>query len=90
MKTLYYHIQGRVQGVGFRYFTKEIALQHDVFGWVRNRNDGTVDGILQGNEQNLTDVLVLLQEGPLFSKVKKLESKEITTDETFSDFTIHY
>lgn len=43
-----YHYSGRVQGVGFRYTVKNIALQYDVTGYVRNLPDGRVEMCLEG------------------------------------------
>ena len=46
--------RGRVQGVGFRYHTKQIALGFEVVGWVRNRNDGTVELQVMGEEEEVS------------------------------------
>lgn len=49
--------EGRVQGVGFRYTTKEIATGFDVCGWVRNLPDGTVELQIQGEDEEVEDYL---------------------------------
>ena len=41
-------VHGRVQGVSFRYFVMECARRLDLFGWVRNRYDGTVEVMVEG------------------------------------------
>lgn len=51
------HFAGRVQGVGFRYTARSIALQHDVSGYVRNLADGRVKLVLEGAESELDRVL---------------------------------
>jgi acylphosphatase len=43
-----YVVRGRVQGVGFRYFTQAAAVQEDVQGWVRNLPDGSVEALASG------------------------------------------
>ena len=48
MKTLHLTIRGRVQRVGFRAYVKYKADQHGVSGWVRNRNDGSVEAVVHG------------------------------------------
>lgn len=53
---------GRVQGVGFRFLTRTIALRHGVFGWVRNVFDGRVEVLAQGNEDDLGSFLNDLRE----------------------------
>ena len=47
--------EGRVQGVGFRYQTKQIALGYDVIGWVKNLPDGRVELQIMGEEEELHD-----------------------------------
>ncbi len=47
------HFGGRVQGVGFRYTARNIALQHDVAGYVRNLADGRVELVLEGSETEI-------------------------------------
>ena len=51
------HFSGRVQGVGFRYTARSIALQHDVSGYVRNLPDGRVELVLEGTEAEMDRVL---------------------------------
>ncbi len=51
------HFSGRVQGVGFRYTARSIALQHDVSGYVRNLPDGRVELVLEGTEVEMDRVL---------------------------------
>lgn len=46
---LYAVVEGRVQGVGFRYFTQERAVLLGLNGWVRNRWNGTVELIAEGS-----------------------------------------
>jgi acylphosphatase len=51
-----YHYSGRVQGVGFRYTVKNIALRYNVAGYVRNLPDGRVECCLEGPEGELDDM----------------------------------
>jgi acylphosphatase len=44
---------GRVQGVGFRYQTTQVAARFDVVGWVANRDDGTVELVAEGTGREL-------------------------------------
>ena len=44
-----YVVSGRVQGVGFRYFTQDTALHEGVTGWVRNLPDGRVEALVEGD-----------------------------------------
>ncbi|MEM9479940.1 MAG: acylphosphatase [Verrucomicrobiota bacterium] len=47
------YFTGRVQGVGFRYSTKEIAKGFDVTGWIKNLNDGRVEMLVKGDEEEV-------------------------------------
>ena len=57
-------VEGRVQGVGFRYFTQERAVFLGVTGWVRNRWDGTVELVAEGPRADLEILLKAVQRGP--------------------------
>jgi acylphosphatase len=59
-----YLISGRVQGVGFRYFTKDAADREGVGGWVRNLPDGRVEAVVEGEEEAVTRVERVLWQGP--------------------------
>ena len=55
-----YLFSGRVQGVGFRYTTKNIAIQHDVAGYVRNLPDGRVELVMEGAPREIDAVIQAL------------------------------
>ena len=61
---LHANVEGRVQGVGFRYFVQQTANQLDLSGWVRNRWDGTVEVVAEGDRQALEKMLTALRRGP--------------------------
>ena len=66
-------ISGRVQGVFFRMETKRVADNCEVLGWVRNRRDGTVEAVFEGNEENVNSILEWCKDGPRFANVKKVD-----------------
>ncbi len=66
-------IQGRVQGVGFRYSTLAKARAIGVKGFVRNRDDGTVEVVAEGNERKCKNFLDWLKEGPPGAIVRNVE-----------------
>lgn len=66
-------VVGKVQGVGFRVYTRESAQRHGVNGWVRNRPDGTVEVFAEGNEMDLTEFLTDLYRGPIMSHVEDIQ-----------------
>ncbi|MEA3349790.1 MAG: acylphosphatase [Chloroflexota bacterium] len=61
---LHARVDGRVQGVGFRYFTLENANRLGLTGWVRNRWDGTVEVVAEGSRKSLIALLQKLRRGP--------------------------
>ena len=56
-KRIHVVVEGRVQGVGYRMFVRDMAVQYQVCGWVRNRPDGTVEAVLEGEEMAVNEVL---------------------------------
>jgi len=66
-------IFGRVQGVGFRAWTERQAEKLNLSGWVRNRSDGSVEVMAEGENQEVDFFLTLCQKGPLFAKVMRIE-----------------
>ena len=57
-------ITGIVQGVFFRMETQRAAEQHNVVGWVRNRRDGSVEAVFEGDRKEVDAVLDWCREGP--------------------------
>ena len=51
------HYSGHVQGVGFRYTTRQIARQYDVTGFVRNLSDGRVQLVVEGQDAEVSQLL---------------------------------
>jgi acylphosphatase len=65
-----YVITGRVQGVGFRYFTQDAALREGVTGWVRNLPDGRVEALVEGDAEAVTRVERAVRSGPRGARVE--------------------
>ena len=74
MVSLRLQIGGRVQGVGFRYSMREEAQRRGVRGWVRNRRDGSVEAVLQGNTQELEALVAWARQGPPGARVTDVRS----------------
>lgn len=66
-------VTGRVQGVGFRYFVEREAIRLGIFGWVRNRRDGSVEAVFSGTPAQVEAMLKAARKGPPASSVEKLE-----------------
>lgn len=81
-------IAGRVQGVGYRYFTQVVATQLGLRGYVRNRRDGTVEVMVEGPRRVIDRFMEELRRGPYLAVVKNVEVTWGETTGTFSGFTI--
>ncbi|MEL4317690.1 acylphosphatase [Leifsonia sp. YIM 134122] len=57
-------VHGGVQGVGFRWFAREEAARLGVSGWIRNRDDGTVEAVVEGADAAVDAMLAWLRVGP--------------------------
>jgi len=66
-------IYGKVQGVGYRYFTEKIAKNLNILGYVKNLEDGTVEVVAQGKEEDLQKFIEQLKIGPFLAKVEKID-----------------
>ncbi len=66
-------IRGDVQGVGFRYFLVRNAQALGLHGWVRNRDDGTVELVAEGSRRDLEQLLRAAREGPRMAGVADVE-----------------
>lgn len=77
-------VTGRVQGVGFRYATCRQARQQGVRGWVRNRLDGRVEALLQGDTPAVDRVIAWCHRGPLGASI---ESVEVSWEEPIEEST---
>ena len=72
-KTLHLVMQGRVQGVGYRYSMCHEAERLEVCGWVRNRSDGAVEAMVQGEAEAVDALLTWTHRGPPFAKVERVD-----------------
>ena len=70
---LHAYVEGDVQGVGFRYFVVRSAQDHNLTGWVRNRYDGRVEVVAEGELADLNRLLAQLRQGPTSSDVKNVD-----------------
>ncbi|MGI8633527.1 MAG: acylphosphatase [Solirubrobacterales bacterium] len=69
-------VSGNVQGVFFRDTTQSRAREHGVQGWVRNREDGTVEAVFEGSVAAVTEMLEFCEHGPERADVNGVEVTE--------------
>ncbi|HEY4202347.1 MAG TPA: acylphosphatase [Devosiaceae bacterium] len=69
MRTVHVIITGRVQGVGYRDWCERAALVRALNGWVRNRDDGSVEALFCGDDEEVEDMIAACQRGPAAAAV---------------------
>lgn len=67
-------IRGRVQGVGYRYWTADQATALGLDGWVRNRADGSVEAVFAGAAEAVDEMLARCRSGPPLARVSAVET----------------
>lgn len=85
-----YIIHGKVQGVGFRYYVRSISIKMGVYGWVRNKFDGTVEVMAIMREDQIKNYEKKLEIGNGYSNVDYIEKNEIKLNKEYLSFEIVY
>ena len=87
-----YHIvvHGRVQGVGFRYYTLQQAKTLGVRGWVKNNLDGTVEIDAQATKDKMDRFLSAVKKGSPHSRVEHLDVEERKGAKSYKSFQVKY
>ena len=83
-------VTGRVQGVFFRQSLKAKSIQNDVFGWVKNLQDGRVECLLEGNVKNISVLVKWVNSGPANAIVENVEVHNEKFDNEFTKFDVLY
>jgi len=90
LKALHIIVHGVVQGVGFRYFTLDVARELGLEGYVKNKPDGSVEIEAQGEDWALNELLSTVRVGPRSAHVSGVEVREIEPREDFEGFSIRF
>jgi acylphosphatase len=85
-----FRVVGRVQGVGFRWWTRRTAVELGVGGWVRNEGDGSVVVHAVGSADSLGRLEEALRRGPMGGRVDQLESIPPAGALEMGDFLIEH
>ena len=73
--TVHLRIAGRVQGVGYRDALRSEALARGLAGWVRNRRDGTVEAVVQGDAAAIEALVGWARRGPPAARVDRVDAQ---------------
>ncbi len=82
-------LSGRVQGVGFRAFTRKQASSLGINGWVKNLADGRVEIKIEGAPSSVKQMIKRVKEGPSFARVEDIEINDEEV-EGFNNFEIRF
>jgi len=82
-------LSGRVQGVGFRAFTRKQASSLGIKGWVKNLADGRVEIKIEGDSSSVKQMVNRVKEGPSFARVEDIEINDEKVD-GFNNFEIRF
>lgn len=83
-------VNGRVQGVGFRYFTQMIASALNLTGWCKNLMNGKVEIEIQGLEENVHSFIAKIKQGNTFCRVDNIELVNIPILNDEKKYSIKY
>ena len=85
---LHARVEGRVQGVGFRYFVQQNAVNLELLGWVRNRWVGSVEVLAEGPQAALEKLLNALQRGPRAGTTSGVKHEWLAATGGYKNFRI--
>ena len=81
------NVFGRVQGVGFRFYTHRKAKELDLKGFVQNKPDGIVYIEVEGDEDAVEQFILWCNDGPSWARVSKIQLQEVPVTD-FTDFKV--
>ena len=88
LKQLQVIVRGRVQGVYFRASTQREARRLGLVGWVKNRSDGSVEIVAEGEEVAIRELYGWAQKGPSAARVDRVETRWRSYTGDHADFRI--
>lgn len=83
----HFRVYGRVQGVGFRYRAKYAAQSLRLTGWVENKDDGSVEMEVQGNEDEIYRIFALIQQND-YVHITEMKTSDAPLDPWERDFYV--
>ena len=81
-------VQGRVQGIGFRYFIRTNAFLTEVNGYVKNLCGDKVEVVFEGEEGNVNEMIELCKKGPPGAEIIKFDINNLDYTGEFKNFSI--
>ena len=76
----YLVISGKVQGVGFRYWIQNLAINNNINGWVKNRSSGDVEALIIGQEKEVQKLIKQCKIGPSSATIQNIQINDYNQD----------
>ena len=90
MKKVHVTISGRVQGVFFRGATERTANNLQLTGWVRNREDGRVEAVFEGEDRAVDQMVAWCRTGPPAARVDDVRTEDEPSEGKYQSFKVIY
>jgi acylphosphatase len=89
-KSMHLVISGDVQGLGYRAWMRREAQRIGIVGWVKNRQDGGVEAVIQGEEEDVKKLIEKAKLGPDVAWVERVDANEQSVDGNLLTFEVVY
>ena len=81
-------ISGKVQGVGFRYWMQNLAIENNISGWIKNKMSGDVEALIVGQEKEIRELIKLCEMGSGSAIVDRVQINNYDKDYSKEGFDI--
>ena len=81
-------ISGKVQGVGFRYWMQNLAINNNIGGWVKNRSLGDVEALIIGQEKEVQKLIKQCKIGPSSARIQNIQINDYNQNYSEKGFNI--
>ena len=83
-------VEGRVQGVGYRFFATRVARRLGLKGYIQNNRDGSVEATVEGEKSAIDEWIEELREGPRYAEVTKIDQESKDFSGKLPDFDVKF
>jgi acylphosphatase len=83
-------IQGKVQGVGYRFFATRVARRLGLKGWIENLRDSNVEAVIEGEAEKIDEWIEEIREGPRYAEVTKIDQERREFTGKLGDFDVKF
>jgi len=90
MRRVRLRVRGLVQGVNFRYYASQEARRLGLSGWIRNREDGDVEALVEGEDEAVERFAAWCRRGPPAARVHAVEREDLAGPKRYREFRVTY